>query len=201
MSYVVLRDTREQQGWDFPLSANCTGVQDATLETGDYTLAGYEKVLCIERKGSCGEFARNLLENRFEKELQRMEAFPHSFIILEFTMAEILSFPKGSGIPPYLWKSLKTSPYFLLKRFIELQFKYKTKIILAGKHGKDVASSVFKRMVEHVAQKETGETNEGSGTHPEVSESRVSRVKSRTRKPRVSQYIKSADGRRRRKSA
>jgi hypothetical protein len=39
MGYMVIRDTREQDGWEFTPSQNCAGTMDATLKTGDYTNA------------------------------------------------------------------------------------------------------------------------------------------------------------------
>jgi hypothetical protein len=153
VKYTVLRDTREQQGWTFAASKSCEGTQEVKLPTGDYSLLGYNDFV-IERKGTTGEFAKNIVENRFEEELKRMEKIAFPFMVLEFTMAEIINFPKGSGIPINLWPSLRINPFFLLKRFIEFQMQYKTKIILAGKYGKDIASSLFKRRIEYAKQEE-----------------------------------------------
>jgi hypothetical protein len=155
--YTVLKDTREQHGWDFRSSKNCSGMECVTLPTGDYSLAGYEHIFTIERKGSTGEFAQNVLEKRFDNELERLEFFQYPFIILEFDMKDILNFPVGSGIPPKLWPNLKMNPFFLLKRLVDFQMKYKTKIILAGKNGQDVASSIFKRIIEHTNEKDEGQ--------------------------------------------
>jgi ERCC4-type nuclease len=157
MGYTVLKDTREQQGWVFTKSANCNGTVETTLPTGDYTLEEYKSELCIEHKGSSGEFARNIVENRFVEELKRMQEIEYPFIVLEFTMSDIIHFPRNSGIPPALWPKLRISPFFLLKKFMEFQYQYKAKIILAGSHGKDVASSIFKRMIEYGSKSERKE--------------------------------------------
>lgn len=155
MGYTVLRDTKEQQGWFFSETSYCDGTVEIKLPTGDYTLRGYETLLTIERKGSSGEFAHNVVENRFERELKRMEDFAHGFMVLEFTMDDLVNFPRNSGIPIHLWPKLRIKSYFLVKRFIEFQMQYKTKIILAGTHGKDVASSIFKRTIEYHDKPET----------------------------------------------
>ena len=118
------------------------------LPTGDYTIQGFEKILTIERKQSTSEFSQNILEARFDRELVRLEAFKYPFIILEFTMDDILDYPKGSGIPIRLWPKLRINSWKLLKTLMEYELKYKTKIILAGKNGKEVAASIFKRVVE-----------------------------------------------------
>jgi hypothetical protein len=149
--YRVVRDTREHadgDGWWFDESELCLGTVVQGLKTGDYTIEGLEDVLCIERKASTGEFAKNITEGRFERELERMELFKYPFMILEFTIQDILAFPKNSSIPQYKWQYLKITPQFMMKRFIEYQLKYKTKIITTGKfHGQQVTSSIFKRVV------------------------------------------------------
>src|SRR5215210_7578524 len=75
LCYTVLRDTREQQGWIFEQGKLCNGTISKALKTGDYTLVGFESILCVERKKNVAEFAKNIIEKRFENELTRMEAF------------------------------------------------------------------------------------------------------------------------------
>lgn len=151
-TYKVIRDTREQaegNGWWFEAGDRCLGTVSAKLDTGDYSLEGLEDILCIERKASTGEFAKNIIESRFERELERMETFKYPFIILEFTIADILTFPRNSGIPPYKWKDLQITSQFMMKRFIEFQMQYKTKIITTGQYyGHKVAESIFKRIID-----------------------------------------------------
>lgn len=154
MRYTVIRDSREQLGWDFTETSNCAGTIIRGLKTGDYSLCGLEDILTIERKGSSGEFARNVIEKRFESELRRLDDYRHPFMILEFDMADILEFPNNSGIPKNLWSKVRISKWFILKRLIEFQYQYKTRIILAGKYGKEVAASIFKRMAEEYAPSE-----------------------------------------------
>lgn len=151
--YVVLKDRREQLGWDFKPGSSCAGTELATLKTGDYTLRGYESVFAIERKMSTGELSQNITEARFEAELERLEGFAHPFVVCEFTMEDLCSFPNNSGIPKSRWRFLRITPQFLLKRFLDFQMKYKTKFILAGHRGEEVARSLFKRIVEHAPVK------------------------------------------------
>lgn len=148
MKYTVLKDTREQNGWTFYSSDNCKGTVDYKLPTGDYTIQGFETTLSIERKGTTGEFARNIIEQRFVNELERMRSFKHSFVVLEFNVDDVINFPKGSGIPVSEWSKLKINPWFILKRLMEFELQYPTKIIFAGNRGKEVTASIFKRIVE-----------------------------------------------------
>lgn len=146
--YRVLKDTREQTGWNFPSSEKCEGTFANTMKTGDYTLYGFEDSFCVERKGSTGEVSMNIFQPRFERELQRLDAIDHSFVVCEFTMADVVSFPFNSGIPRSKWDKLRVTPQVLMKRIIELQLKYLTSWVFAGTNGREFCSSLFKRIIE-----------------------------------------------------
>ena len=152
--YLVYRDTREKNGWDFAHSGYCAGTEEHTMKTGDYTLHGYETHLCIERKGNVTELATNITQARFERELERMQEFPWRYILLEFNMSDVVNFPKGAKIPAYKRKFLKVRGPFLLKRILEMQRKYNVPFIFCGENAKEVCSSIFKRFME--AQSEYG---------------------------------------------
>jgi len=161
--YEVIRDTREQEGWVFPASDPCLGTVVGTLKTGDYTLKGYEDVFVIERKGSTGEFAANIVQSRFERELERLKGFRYAFVVLEFTISDIVSFPYNSGIPKDKWRSLRISPQFLMKRINDFQVQYpNVHFVFAGSHGREFASSLFKRIAEHVEPCRNSLTDESS---------------------------------------
>ena len=53
--YRVIKDTREKDGWTFTEYDKCEGMDMDALHTGDYTLKGFEDVVCIERKASVSE--------------------------------------------------------------------------------------------------------------------------------------------------
>jgi hypothetical protein len=156
--YTVIQDIQEKIPWQFLQSVYCAGTEVKHLETADYSLKGLEKKFVIERKRDTGEFARNITQKRFERELIRLQEFEFPFLILEFTMSDILNFPHGSGIPEKFWKRLQINSSFMLQTLIDYQIKYRAKIILAGKHGKSTASYLFKRMVEiHDSEFSAGE--------------------------------------------
>ena len=124
------------------------GTIDRGLPTGDYTLDGFETRFVIERKATTGEISQNIYEARFKRELERLQDFEHPFIIMEFTIDDILKFPLDSGIPAYLWKKIRTTPSLLLAKIMELQLTYRTKFVFAGGNGKRVAACLLKRMTE-----------------------------------------------------
>jgi len=150
MKYLVIRDTREKirNGWIWKPSKYCLGTHEGTLQTGDYTIQGYHKLLTIERKGSISEWAQNITQARVERELERMEEIRFPFVLLEFTMTDIMNYPIGSDVPKKLWPRLKVRGSYILKRTIEFEMQYRTKIIFCGGSGKEIASSIFKRTVE-----------------------------------------------------
>ena len=76
---IILRDTREKQGWDFEEQE--ITIADCKLDTGDYTVKGIENELVIERKAGVAEFARNITSPAFKREIRRMAKFPYAFII------------------------------------------------------------------------------------------------------------------------
>lgn len=139
---TVIIDQREQRPWSFNSS------RSGLLKTGDYSLEGYEDVFTIERKGNSGELAGNLFDDRFYRELDRMEKITFPFLICEFDMDDIVNFPANSGIPHYLWPKLQMTPKLYLKKLMEIQLKYKCKILFCGPNGKLVAESIFKRILE-----------------------------------------------------
>lgn len=149
--YVVIRDTREKdnQGWLWKKSKYCAGTITRKLDTGDYSLEGMENYLVIERKGSISEWAKNVTEARFERELERLDAIQHPWILLEFNMTDLLNYPVGSGIPKKKWRWLKFRGPFILKKMTEIIRDHRVNIVLCGANGKEVASNVFKRVIEH----------------------------------------------------
>ena len=83
----VLVDPREQQPWDLsPMQ-----VQTATLQTGDYSSACGRFVL--ERKNSIDELVSCMTQSRerFERELERMQAFEAAVVLVEGTYQDLVS--------------------------------------------------------------------------------------------------------------
>ena len=90
----------------------------------------------------------NLFESRFEKELVRLDSYKYPFLICEFDFESIILFPEGSGIPKNVWPKLKVNSGLILKKLTEWGCKYRTKMCFAGKYGKAMCESIFKRVLE-----------------------------------------------------
>lgn len=145
--FDIIVDTREQKPWDFNDNFN---IAKAKLDTGDYSIAGLEDILCIERKCSPNEISNNITEKRFKDVLDRMAGFPHAHIIFEFDLYDILQFPRNSGIPPKLWKNLRITPLYLLKYITEINTIYGIHTHFCGDRStaQALAISIMKRVNE-----------------------------------------------------
>lgn len=148
--YRVIIDTREKIYYQFSESDSCKGWIRGKLDTGDYSLEGYEDKLCIERKRNTGEFCTNCLEKRFENELERMKKYKYSFVLCEFSLTDIIEFPINSGIPSSKWNSLKITGNFLLKKLNEFQVKYHSNFVFCDNalNAQKMLNSIFKRVCE-----------------------------------------------------
>jgi ERCC4-type nuclease len=151
-SYKVIKDTREQDGWFFSPYDACIGMEIKTLHTGDYTLEGFEDVVCVERKACVSEIAMNLGRKKgaFNAEIERMKDYAFSFIICEFSIDDILKYPEGSRVPRISRSQVKVTGKYLLKCLLEFQIWYNTKIIFCGNKNNAflVCNSLFKRLNE-----------------------------------------------------
>jgi ERCC4-type nuclease len=148
-NFTVIIDTREQQPWSFE---NYT-VANRKLDTGDYSVEGLEEILCIERKQSVSEFANNITEPRFKDVVERMSKYKYSFLLLEFDLENVLSYPVGSDVPRRMWEKLRISPAFILKHIIELQIYHNIKVLFCGNasNANNMAMSLMRKIdyIEH----------------------------------------------------
>ena len=86
LTFVV--DTREQIQFDFSPNEAIR----ATLETGDYSAVGLEKIAVVERK-SLSDFVAccGAERDRFQRELNRLKGFSNSLIVIEATWSDLSS--------------------------------------------------------------------------------------------------------------
>lgn len=148
--FNVIVDTREQKPWTFALSSSVDNIISRDLKTGDYAIEGLEDILCIERKANVAEFAGNITEKRFTRELIRMEKFPYKFIILEFNYYAIDQYPMGSQIPKRLHAGIKVTGGFIMKFISEIQVKYGIHVVPCcnSVYAEHVATNIMKRVYE-----------------------------------------------------
>lgn len=145
MKYSIVIDSRDKKPWHFPPTSNCNGQICHKLDTGDYSIEGMEHIFIIERKGCIAEFAHNIIEKRFERELDRLNKIPHAFVILEFSLEDTLHFPASSDIPKDKWPTLRITPKFILSKLSSFRCRYDNiHFLLVGQQGKLVAEKLMK---------------------------------------------------------
>lgn len=172
-NYTVIKDTREQDGWFFTSYDRCEGMEVNTLHTGDYTLKGFEDVVCVERKASVSEIATNLGKKKkaFYNEMERMRDFNFRYLLLEFSALDVIDYPlsllgEGDRELYRLYKSgeielpnfkrfkiveqTKISGKYLIKSLMELSIRYDINVMFCGnKNGAFlICNSLFKRLNE-----------------------------------------------------
>jgi len=129
----------------------CIGTVDQKIYPGDYSLEGYEQELVIERKGKITELAANIHQDRFMRELEKMEFVTYPWIVCEFDFVDIMMYPFCKGVPFAVRKKVKFTGKYFLKKVTELMFKYKTKWLFVGSKENDglfTALGIFKRFWE-----------------------------------------------------
>lgn len=150
--FTVIKDTREQDGYFFSAFNTCAGMVEHKLDTGDYTIQGLEDKVCIERKGCVEELAVNLGQKKytFLDEIERMASFPHKFIVLEFSLEDLIKFPEETRIPIKNKSSVKITGKYMLKCLVEFQLYNNVNVLFCGdKYNAFLAvSSIFKRINE-----------------------------------------------------
>ena len=91
----VVIDTREQLPYEFEDSIT------RTLQTGDYSIFGYEDQVTVERKTKAeayGTIGRG--RARFVKELERLSEIDYSAIIVEASLSNFVEPPQFSRLNP-----------------------------------------------------------------------------------------------------
>ena len=150
--YTVIKDTREQDGYNFSKFALCKGMMIKKLDTGDYTIKGFEDKICVERKACVAEVAQNLGQKKyaFFNEIERMKEYDHRYIVMEFTLEELLEFPKGAHISQANKKQIRITGKYILRMLMEFQLYDNVHVIFAGnkKNAFLFISSLFKRINE-----------------------------------------------------
>lgn len=136
--FTIIRDTRENKGWNFRASANCSGVVERKLDVGDYAIEGLEDKVHIERKAFADLW--NTLSNqkqykRFIKEWERAKPGALKYLIIEASIADIDKgftwYQKGGNK-----RRSKTPSNNIHAKLISLQVKYNVHVIFAGRHDK-----------------------------------------------------------------
>ena len=106
----IIIDTREKLPWTF----SDLKVKSAKLDCGDYSIAGRELEIAIERKKSVSELAGNITKQHFWDAMERLSKISSPYFICEFSEVDIATYPRGpNGLPKHLWKRVRVKPAFI----------------------------------------------------------------------------------------
>lgn len=129
---TIYYDDREKVG-RFRLDCNKFVLEKKRMETGDYTIEGFEEFFCIERKRDLSEFIQNISGRKkwkFHVYLKRLSQVPIKCIIVGESLDHItrrLGAMEFSQLKPkdvYYWVG-------------QIMFTYKIPILFYGGKGKD----------------------------------------------------------------
>ena len=118
----IVIDNREQTPLDFK-PYDCT-VERGSLSTGDYSLAGLQDIVAIERK-SLPDLVACLMgeqRERFERELARGRGLECFAIIVEAAMQDVRN---------HAYRS-KMKPHAVLQSVLAFQVRYRVPFVWAG---------------------------------------------------------------------
>jgi ERCC4-type nuclease len=95
---VIVIDTREQRPYGF---GDKVSIQRKALQTGDYSVAGLENEIAIERK-SLDDLIGSLSagRERFNKELERLKHYPVKAIVCEAAWCHVITGDYRSKMSP-----------------------------------------------------------------------------------------------------
>lgn len=141
-------DTREQKIYAFSDDFFKEPIHKK-LETGDYSLLGFEDTIAIERKRSVTEIATNAFEARFKRCIERLSQIKHAYIICEFEYGDLVNFPHSAKIPNFVKKRIgRISGAFLCSYMLDITVKYRIPVIYAGNQnrGEFITGSILKKL-------------------------------------------------------
>ncbi|MCI0560825.1 MAG: ERCC4 domain-containing protein [Nitrososphaera sp.] len=124
-TFTIIQDSREKKPWCFSATGSIDNVEVAKLDTGDYSIKGFEKSFMIERKASVDELFVNLGVQwaRFEREMERAKPYKYKYLVIEASLSQIY---QGSNYS-------KMSGRFIMARLLYIMFKYGVVPLFIGK--------------------------------------------------------------------
>ena len=127
--FIIIVDSREKLPLNFSYY-DCKTVSKK-LDTGDYSIEGYEGIISCDRKKNCDELYNNFFLDyeRFRRELGRFTLFSAAYIICEFPYYHLSSFPSYSKMPKKKIPYLRFTSQHLVDKVKHIEEKYGVKFI------------------------------------------------------------------------
>tara|TARA_Y100000034_G_C6552069_1_gene238549 strand:- start:79 stop:522 length:444 start_codon:yes stop_codon:yes gene_type:complete len=143
--FTIIYDNKEKRPWNFTNHE----MSKAHLKTGDYTIEGLENLLCIERKRSVSEVAKNITESRFKDWVGRMSSFKYSYLILEFGRLDVMKYPYNDDVPVSVRKKIRIRGKFIMSKLYEVEEQDITLIFAENRlNAQDIALNIMEKTYE-----------------------------------------------------
>ncbi len=96
---TIVADTREQEPYEFPPSL--VSLTKRALPAGDYSLAGLEHEVAVERK-TMDDFIHTVIRDRdrFRRELKILQTYPCACVVVEANLDDVFTGEYHSGAHP-----------------------------------------------------------------------------------------------------
>jgi len=123
-SIIILADQREKTPYDYKpyiYRGVVERVDVVKLETGDYTMPGYENIICVERKAP-GDICSCIFEKRFRAELERMQLLKESHVVIDADIEYLADYPRW--LPASVQSRIKVDGPLVLRQILEYQHEY-----------------------------------------------------------------------------
>ena len=119
--FTIVIDTREQQPYTF----SCATVEHA-LDAGDYSIAGCESQIAVERK-SLADFVRTVIHERqrFQSELEKLAEYTLACIVVEADLDDVLRGLKQSDLR-------MVTPAAVLGSALHIAMRYRVPVYWCG---------------------------------------------------------------------
>lgn len=149
----IIRDTREKKEFFTFASYGDINIVSKKLDTGDYSICGYEDKITVDRKRNAGELVINFGQQsvRFNKEFERMAQMERAYFVCSFPYSDLEIFPENSGIPKKRWKYLRINGKFLKRKIHEIEEQYENISFIFCDNAiaaEEVTYTIFKEYIE-----------------------------------------------------
>jgi ERCC4-type nuclease len=148
---TLIIDTREKVPWDFEGDSDFEDVIYCKLDVGDYSIAGMEDIITIERKAGADELFNNFSQNkqRIYAEIDRMQNHKIKVIVIEQTLEDILNpdsyYINTSGKNK---RSPRMPPAVVASNLTDIILKHNVQVIYGGYKAQSMARGLLLRAYE-----------------------------------------------------
>lgn len=150
--FTIVIDTQEQLPYRFADSVT------RKLKTGDYSIAGLESLITIERKTKSDAYRTiGTGRKRFIRELYRMQRMDYAAIVIECSMSDFLIPPTGRN---YKASKHVLSPKAAINSLISWSLRFNIPVWFAG--NRELAQTLVCRLLEKYHKYHSGHKPENS---------------------------------------